>query len=285
MWYNNVTFRALWPFKTTGPQPVYSRTQGPCFFKMILVLVFLVEIVSANWSDNGSFECYIDTNDFRPCQWEAENFARSLTWLYPEELCFYGYVDNWRIDVNEGLGPLQGYRLLVIKSASGGHCSGVSKDFYVEGNRVIKGRYFFGTSDYLPYNDYATIRIIPTGPNTNPAIELLYVDVNEIGNNSSMWGWGQFSVEVNYGGWYRIEAKVCDAGDDVFDSFLVLDCVNFCNSFSLGDLDFDCCVNFFDFSVFVQYLDANEPFSDLDQNGNVDLADMMVITDQWLNGY
>ncbi len=161
---------------------------------------------------------------------------------------------------------------------------------------LIIGAYFFGTTDYMPYNDYGQIALELAGdPNDYPdsqksfIIKESFCDIDEINSFRSTLdispetnGWIPFShvVEPNQVGPYYIRCEVVDERDSVYNSYYAVDGLRICRGGkSQADLNFDCDVNLEDFSIiseawltFCPDIDVNDPNFPFDPN-EVTIAD------------
>jgi len=160
----------------------------------------------------------------------------------------------------------------------------------LEPGDVLCGAYFFGTTDYVPYNDTAFGKLIPVGqqviskpslnldidPQTgqlilcggyygcipendalhpNVGIELFRISVFDVGDYQSTTGWKTFKYV--YTGQetatFRLFFQVRDSRDRFLSSYLALDNIRICKfALAYGDLNQDCTVNLTDFAVLAQ---------------------------------
>jgi hypothetical protein len=147
----------------------------------------------------------------------------------------------------------------------------ISQKVRLEEGDVIIGAYFFGTNDYLPFNDYGQISLLLAGdPNDYPnslesfIIPSTYCDVEIVGNQQSTeprpesefsattYGWVPFShtVEPNQVGPYFLQCEVVDFQDLIVNSYYAVDGLRICRGGKpLSDLNNDCVVNLVDYST------------------------------------
>jgi hypothetical protein len=181
---------------------------------------------------------------------------------------------------------------------------------------IIEGVYFFGTCDYMPFRDLASIDLIPyIDPNsgvsdTRSTIVLANCSVDIVGSFQSTEEWKPFSyiVDANQEGLYDLIISVQDGGgDNVYESYLALDALSICGPGELmGDINADCYVDMQDLSQLSQYwlcecVDPNvtpipesflsDPnsysyqkclFSDLDRSVVVEPNDLALMSENWL---
>lgn len=246
--------------------------------------------------DNGHFECG-DPNltEFAftpPIFWERLPYIQS----HFSEDCFAGLYESfdppngtqkWIID-----SPFEGNTFVLM--SSGGFISKDETtrvaDSQISGSRIlqqvdlsagdtISGAFFFGTLDYLPFNDSGHISLIYTGdpndfedPNDIPVnidpIPGTYCDVEIVGDKQSTitWdredpnflpgatdGWVSFSytVDANQAGPYIIMCEVKDHRDSIVNSYYAVDGLRICKGgIPETDLDKDCDVDLADLSIF-----------------------------------
>ncbi|MHC4287729.1 MAG: hypothetical protein ACYSSJ_05435 [Planctomycetota bacterium] len=192
----------------------------------------------------------------------------------------------------------------------------ISQEIFLDVEDTVLGTYFFGTEDYSPYIDWATIYIQPKeNDDPNERILLAYCDVDIVGSylstlghpESITGGWVPFSytiIDANYAGSYYLQCEVVDTTDKKISSYLAVDGLRVCSGKKpAGDINHDCAVNLIDYSIFSSAwlafcpddttgIDPNtisEPnvpcqLSDFDNNSYVDLNDLITMTDpnNWL---
>ena len=227
--------------------------------------------------ENGLFECG-DPNNLTPSYGTVYNFEPPLFWeRFPDpntiDDCYAALRSSFnplRVDW-EITAPYEGDRFVLL--STGGEyddpksiiaCT-IVQEVFLDAGDTIMGAYFFGTSDYLPYNDYASIILDPVPPdepgepNTNKPILLAECDVETVGDYGSTQdlspstnGWVAFShvIEPNQIGSYNFMCKVKDVEDRMLNSYLAIDGVYICRGgIPLGDLNRDCKVDLADYSI------------------------------------
>jgi len=246
---------------------------------------------------NANFELMYDPCDgevfHRPMYWGSENFAAtdSNFTAVPE----HGQSPDWYFE-EETIIPFEGENCLVLSTddigPDGGerHASVVQDYNFVEG-LTIEFYYFFGTFDYVPYGDFATVTLLNDRP-----VEIFSIAVDDIGNYNSTDGWVKFEkfldpcdldpLHYEYSG---IEFKVEDATDLIYKTYFAVDAMRIGFKPEKGDFNDDWRVNFEDFAVFAQdwqMVDSNimDPNVDIDDNNYVDVNDMMNFCEHWLDG-
>lgn len=197
------------------------------YFIAFLFITFLPTISHA--LQNGGFE-QTEPNELLdfdpPAHWQRQNYAAIVTNFKPQPTV--GSVDNWKIDVQAGLNPIQGQSFVVLSSGDinpDPSSASINQSFQATAGETISGYYFFGTCDYEPYNDYAEIKLLPAPGSQLNEITLVSVDVLTVGHYSSMSGWELFehtftSAEA---GLYSIDISVNDARDTIYASYLAVD--------------------------------------------------------------
>jgi hypothetical protein len=193
----------------------------------------------------------------------------------------------------------------------------------IEAGDKLTGVYFFGTRDYVNtapeyyprFNDWADIKLKPTDSNLQ-GINLVHVTVENMGSfdygdNGSMSGWKRFeyTFDTNQAGNYDLVISVSDYLDNEYDTYFAVDGLVLCqNPPQSGDLSCDCTVNFQDFALFAAdwRYNCNDPHvhndpssdpnlyndpntncllgTDFSGNGPVDIDDLQILTDYWLEG-
>jgi hypothetical protein len=258
---------------------------------------------------NGGFEI-IDPNTSEPFDtpdgWERENYTAVLEQFVPQPQ--QGNVDGWSIDIEEGLWVVQGQLFVVLSTGDFNPeptSAYIRQYVYVYPGETLAGYYFFGTADYIPYNDYAAIELVPADSNSGLSdITVVHVEVNDVDKDprdtdgKSMEGWEYFerTFDSNEGGAYNLTISITDVGDQYFPSYIAVDGMTLCNRPPAGDINHDCHVNFVDFSRMATdwFQDCSDPNyladpnnncswgTDLDGSGPVDLNDLKLMGDNWL---
>ena len=289
----------------------------------LLSLFLTIQVQAAPDPCNGRFEFY-DFNDVleinTPTGWQHENYTAVVGQFKPGR----GGVNHWRIDPNIGLFPFEGNYFLVLSTGGvvpePNHAK-VWQNINIEAGNKLTGVYFFGTRDYINpmyyprFNDWAEIKLIPTDSNPQ-GINLVHVTVEDMGSfgygdNGSMSGWKRFeyTFDADQAGNYDLIISVSDYWDADYDTYFAIDGLVLCqNPPQSGDLSCDCTVNFQDFALFAAdwLYDCNDPSihndpnsdpnlyndpntncllgTDLSKNGPVDINDLQIMTEHWLEG-
>ncbi len=231
-----------------------------------------------NILDNGLFECgdpNLTTYGFiPPIRWEriphpsSTNECDCYAGLHPS---FASTETTWEITH-----PFQGNSFVLLSTgdldgdaepdlASGG--SILSQTIFLYAGDTITGAYFFGTTDYRPYNDYASIylELAAEDPNDYPnapayfSIPGTQCNVEAVGDYKSTLrlspktdGWIPFSytVEPNQAAPYFLRCEVADDRDTIYESYYAVDNLRICRGGqSIADLNWDCDVDLSDYSI------------------------------------
>ncbi len=277
-----------------------------CYYRYTTLLAAACFLTTMSYAGiiNGGFED-IEPNvmlDFDPPSgWERENYAAVMEQFIPNPS--EGNVENWQIDIQVGLRSVEGDSFVVLSSGDiqpDPPSASIQQYVFVYAGETISGYYFFGTSDYLSYNDYATIKLVPYDSNSGLRdLTIVYVDVEEVGDYNSTAGWVPFEYTFSSGegGAYHQILSVTDMRDRVYPSYLAADYMRLCEHPAYGDINRDCRVDFRDLSWLASdwmqdcsdpnYLaDPNNNCSygtDIDNNGPVDANDLMLMSDYWLD--
>ena len=117
----------------------------------------------------------------------------------------------------------------------------------------ISGAYFFGTCDFLEYNDFGKIYLLPVDPNSGlQEIQLGYSDVMIVGDFESSEEWQTFTYDFTQqtAGTYYLICTVQDVRDAIYKSYLAVDGLKVCTPlYSYGDINMDCSVDFEDLGI------------------------------------
>lgn len=119
----------------------------------------------------------------------------------------------------------------------------------------IAGAFFFGTCDYLPYNDYGRIYLQPVDPNSGlpSEIVLAYADVIMVQDFQCTNDWipFQYTFSEETAGTYNLICTVRDNQDTIYKSYLAVDGLYICTP-QPGDVNQDCIVDALDFQILSQ---------------------------------
>jgi len=186
---------------------------------------------------------------------------------------------NWDWDANRPVPngvrvtPVEGGKLIFLRSGGGTKStsySQINQVITLNQGELIRGKYFFATDDYIDFNDFGVIKLIPSDAN-QAQIQLGYESVNHVGDFGSNLDWVPFShvITANEAGTYTLQIKVADCWDCDFPSYFLVDALAVlsdanCNFMLDGDVDGDCKVNLIDLAVSqnlpdggqIKYIDA-----------------------------
>jgi len=251
-------------------------------FTVLLVAVSFVFTGVCGQILSGSFEHEGDPNTlwYPAGPWVASDHESDANAIDPEILQTYSHLDK---DGNlVTIEPVDGqyFVMLICGGSSDPYRPGVpqipdygrlTQIIDVNAGQNIIGAYFFATVDwYPPFNDTATIKLIPADPCSGlTEILLAYIDVNsvvyyrgEYGAGGCMNGWARFvrTIDTNEAGSYILELLVQDTEDDDVPSFLAVDNLTitegpvepWCNYILAGDINNDCKVDFFDYAIMLE---------------------------------
>jgi hypothetical protein len=258
------------------------------------LLLYLLLILSFSISGqilNRSFELTVPTEPngspvyfIPPLNWQYENYAGVHDKFFP--VTERGRVPDWSIT-----NAFDGDRFLVLTTGNLGPGSDlriseakVWQRVFLPAWTLIQGVYFFGTSDYWPYNDYGAVQLIPfVDPNypcdpnnpcnrndpNNPCdpndtnnlnccpqlstIELARCSVKDVGDFGNTGGWVPFSYTISpkQEGIYDMVLIVKDGIDSVYESYFAIDDLSICGPLSpIGDVNKDCHVDMDDLAFF-----------------------------------
>jgi hypothetical protein len=276
--------------------------RGACF--CLFCFCASISALADSNLQNPSFEFFYDANespDFNaPTGWERIDYG-----FYVNSAAvmnqFNARGTNWKLDVVKGLLPYDGNSFVVLSSMDGGtFFSEIRQEITINVGDRLTGAYFFGTHDYMDFNDWGAIQLVIPDTNTVVGENIVYVDVNEVHNYGSIRGWKKFEYifDANQAGTYDLRIIVSDFTDSLLASYFAVDGLVICRQSPIfGDINADCIVNFLDFAMLANdwMCDCNNPniFNDpnyncvygtnLDDSDNiVDLKDLQVIADNWL---
>jgi hypothetical protein len=237
--------------------------------------------------------------------WEHDNYARVHSEFTPATERSLDEPLTWSITE-----PDDGDFFLVLSTGAfeGKSDAEVSKArawqrVFLPAWTLIRGVYYFGTSDYRPYYDYGAIELVPFIDPNNPCdpndpnntegcpdlsiVEVARCSVNDVGDYSSTGTWIPFSYTIlpQQEGIYDFVMFVKDGTDSVYESFFAVDNLSICGPMTpFGDVTKDCSVNMDDLAFFsVEWLqicninpntlpDPNDPnyISDPNDPGYID---------------
>lgn len=255
---------------------MYFRALG------VLVVCGLLCAVSQGQLLNGGFEIpdeerpneYYDPPLYPPLHWDFYDTAYNLNYValhsefipQPEQ----GQVVRWFIPA-----PVEGEHFVLLstgdskgfRSESATEYSSIEQFITVNPGDVLSGYYFFGTCDYVPFNDTGLIKLLPADPNSGrDEIQLVKVSVSdpELGNYQATEGWQffQYRFDENTNGEYLLYCEVRDIRDRIYKSYLALDGFRLCRNVPMyGDYNYDCVIDYHDVNILsrVWLADCNDP--------------------------
>ena len=278
---------------------MYSK-KAICFLGFI-TLIFTGGYIGADIY-NGSFE-YADPNNSAgysvPTGWTNLNYTNTISHL--DMSLISGDSQNWSPNIVEnGLGPADGDHLVLLSTGDVRpdevNKATLSQDIKVRPGERLSGAYFFGTCDYLPWDDYAEIVLI-ADPNTmsepnDIVLAMTSISILGEGDYASMEGWERF--EYTFGeqkaGNYKLVLSVYDEGDLILNSYLAVDDLRLCRSPRESDINRDCEIDFCDFYLLASdwLKDCSDPNdlchsgTDLNNNDYVNIEDLNLLINDWL---
>lgn len=123
-------------------------------------------------------------------------------------------------DQGTNYGPVEGSYFALLKTDGPGSLTKASQAVNLTAGMKIKGWAAFDAHDYLPYNDYAQVRILDNIG--NEVAKPWYSDVSIVGNYGdgpwTSWEWTAPSAGV-----YTLELSITNIGDSVVDSYALFD--------------------------------------------------------------
>ncbi len=273
---------------------------------VVLLMGLFASQVAAEILNSGFEDYYVDSNGFniptdynivtKYYRWEERygknEYAYSVTEFVPDPNQIRdGFTLKWKVDK---IRPTEGNRFAILDtdgSGEGPNDVKISQVLQCQAGDRIFGQYFFGTYDWNPYSDYATISLVPYDSN-QPTIEILRVGVEDTDSYSSMedWEWFSYTIKPGEEGQYDLCFRIQDMSDSLYASFLALDNLRHCSGNFEGDLNDDCRVDFLDYARMNQclsYSTIDHPSCvdcDINMDGQVDMYDLFYILDQWLSG-
>lgn len=250
---------------------------------------------------NGGFEIseWSECGDFAiPSGWVCENYTAVDSNFVPPANPENGHNRNWEIDTEAGLFPFEGESFVILStgdlSPSPVYARISQRVEFFAGQR-FSGAYFFGTYDYLPYNDYGAITLEPAD-GEGRSILLVNVDLGDVGDYGSTAGWEVFEhvFSAEEAGEYDLVISVNDVGDAAFTSYFAVDGLEVCRMPDYGDVNLDCRVDMEDFAFLSADWMCYEPNTvsdpnlfrqyetDFDGSHFVDCNDLLLMADYWL---
>ncbi|MCE5339857.1 MAG: hypothetical protein LLF92_01840 [Planctomycetaceae bacterium] len=276
------------------------------YLHMVVVLCALWVCQAVGEPNNGSFERFVhneSTGYNDPNDWSTLNVVTVVNGFWPDN--FPGTKNRWLIDLDSNFRAFKGENLLVLSSGNSDieYSKAWRQISISEGDKLI-GVYFFGACDYLNYNDWAEIKLVPLYDSNLSTIMVAFADIALLGDYGSFEGWTKFEYTFSAAeaGDYNLVLFVSDKNDKQLESYLLVDSIVLCKYNEenpppeKGDFNCDGTVDFSDFNRLAndwQY-DCNSATydpncscllgSDIDGSGPVDFNDLRIFSDNWLCG-
>lgn len=225
--------------------------------------------------------------------------------------------------------PYHGSKFIVLSTGDLGlpsdpaiSSSTIYQTITFEAGQRLSGAFFFGTCDFIQYNDYGKIYLEPVDPNHSwpTDIVLAYSDVLIVGDYKSTNQWVPFTYDFteSTAGTYRLVCTVRDMLDTIYKSYLAVDGLKVCTTlYEHGDINMDCSVDIQDLTILSEAwlawcpdpnyingdpnsmpsrplppdfvydpnsIDPNCPcdIADINKDWFVDTQDLTLLTDYWL---
>jgi hypothetical protein len=191
-------------------------------FAAIGILAF-TSALSAGSIKNSSFESVdVGTEFDTPSDWDVENYAAAVDGFIPDE--YSGDKSAWNIPLDTELTPFEGSKFALLSNGDPTiSYAKMSQTITVDAGDIITGAYFFGACDYVPWDDYAEIKLV-AGAGSD--IVLVHISVADVGNYGSTDGWITFQsdafTDLNCGT-YTLVCSVDDRDDQQLESYFAVD--------------------------------------------------------------
>ena len=254
---------------------------------------------------NGGFEIHEPNYPEIPQDWYFEDITNGGEFYNINDIKLHALLNN-PSNSNVWLDSALEKELFVVlstgypydKREDPNYYSSIEQLIALEPGDTIYGAYFFGTTDWKPYNDTAfgklidpTLQLISSPElwlNTDddgnftylssiPSNDVIHPDVGielfrtDVGSYVATEGWQPF--EYRYEGpdsvIFRLFFQVRDSRDKLWSSYLAFDHIRICRAGN-SDADFnnDCSVDFLDFSILSQawLADCDDPNTLADPN-------------------
>jgi hypothetical protein len=125
--------------------------------------------------------------------------------------------------------PSEGKYFALLEPAAKEVYTTLSQSFSAQAGQVVSCWTFFDGEDVAGYNDHGDVRILQ---GTTPVATVYHEDIISAGDPGNL-PWSHWAYTVTVAGSYTIEARIANAKDDTFPSYLGLDGCSFPTSFSL----------------------------------------------------
>lgn len=259
----------------------------------------------------ASMPALADSNDINNPSFELFDYNSPLDFNIPRDWghvkytavvnCFNKRNPDWNLDPVRGLLPYDGNYFVILSTGDFSpepNYAELRQPVTINAGDRITGAYFFGTYDYMSFNDWGTIQLVQPGTNIVEA-NIVRVCIADIKSYRSMRGWQRFDYVFDINGNYDLRIFVSDYEDFAYNSYFAVDGLVICpNSPILGDINADCTVNSLDIAMLANdwMCDCNTPSifndpnhncahgTDSDKNSIVNFKDLQVIINYWLFG-
>jgi hypothetical protein len=199
---------------------IFSYGEGRDVFMKVGIFAAVFFLTAACALDaqimNGGFEADANT----PASWESSG--------RPAEIRQSFTTFDSRGQANITLLPFEGQNFVLLKSGGGTPDTNhgqLSQQITVEAGQTLSGVFFFAAGDYIPFNDTATIRLVPELDSGLVEIMVAQKTVADVGDYGAMQNWEVFThtfTELEAGN-YTLVLKVSDLRDDILSSYLCVD--------------------------------------------------------------
>ena len=281
------------------------------FIQLFLVVFFILGFAGNSFGqiNNGCFElmdpCELIVDPCvyinRPTMWDCNNYVAVQSNFIPgiPPHPGSGGEASWQwVFPDNNVVPYEGEYFVILSTGDirpDTTYSMMTQDVNFVKGQTVEFYYFFGTMDYVPFDDFATVKLHEIDSNglILHSQEVLNVSIRDITNYNCTPGW----VKLNYfldpndpNNYNRIEFYVQDVGDAVYNSYFAIDGLKLGFKPELGDLNDDWMVDFQDFAILGQHWnqDSNDPnllgWADFDDTNSVDVNDLMIFSSYWLDG-
>lgn len=298
----------------------------------VAVFVALTAGIANSGLNNGGFEVIDEPSRSElfatPAQWEIFNYVAVVDHFSPTPQSRQESSTNWSPDIlANGLYPSAGNSFVLLSTGDVGTDSNTeqawtSQEFQASAYETIYGNFFFGTFDFAPYYDYATIDLVhQDDPNDSIPLVIVGLDTGniagseiypthlDVGTYGSTQGWQyfQYTFTKETAGNYQLLINIYDISDNIYRSYIAIDSLNVCIRPEYGDINLDCKVNLIDFTIMAEdwLCDCSNPADlpdpndcswtqlpdgeikvnlpgDINDDKAVDYLDLKMISEKWM---
>lgn len=186
-------------------------------------LLFCILVGHSHAIVNGGFKQAGTPNEgfTPPSDWAYENYAGLHSNFVPEG-------PSWSITE-----PFEGNQFVLLSTGGFGtfpdkdiEFAQLSQRSTFNAGQVLSFAWFFGSTDYLPYEDYATALLVPANPNAGlTEIPLVSISLWDVGNYGSTGDWQNisFAFDSTTAGEYDLVFEVRDYADALSPSYFAID--------------------------------------------------------------